>query len=134
VLSNGDVLGLGDSVTLTYYEVGVAAEVAETLVGHTGGSTAQVDAAQEPAEAPAPQPYVPPGPPSPTTPPPTPLGDLPEERGKGGVSWVLIGCVSLVLLVILACVVVVALDAFRVLPDFFYEPIRWLGLESYFTG
>jgi predicted component of type VI protein secretion system len=140
VLSNGDVLGLGDSVTLTYYEVGVAAEVAETLVGHPGGSTAQVDASQEagapapPAAAPAPQPYSQPPIPAPTTPPPTPLGDLPEERTKGGVSWLLIGCVGLVLLVILACVVVVALDAFHVLPDFFYEPIRWLGLESYFTG
>ena len=141
VLSNGDVLGLGDSVTLTYYEVGVAAEPAETLVGHPGSSTAQVDASQEPpaapapaAAAPAPQPYAPPPIPAPTTPPPTPLGDLPEERRKGGVSWVLIGCVGLVLLVILACVVVVALDAFRMLPDFFYEPIRWLGLESYFTG
>lgn len=140
VLSNGDVLGLGDSVTLTYYEVGVAAEVAETLVGHPGGSTAQVDASQEPATpappaaAPAPQPYSQPPIPAPTTPPPTPLGDLPEEPTKGGVSWLLIGCVGLVLLAILACVVVVALDAFRVLPDFFYEPIRWLGLESYFTG
>ena len=42
----------------------------------------------------------------------------------------MIGCVGLALIVILACVVVVALDAFRILPDFFYEPIRWLGLES----
>ena len=45
-----------------------------------------------------------------------------------------IGCGILVLLGILACAVVVALDAFQMLPDFFYEPIRWLGLESFFTG
>ena len=45
-----------------------------------------------------------------------------------------IGCGVLVLLGILACAAVVALDAFHMLPDFLYEPIRWLGLESFFTG
>jgi predicted component of type VI protein secretion system len=151
VLSNGDVLGLGDSVTLTYYEVGVAADVAETLVGHPGGSTAQIDTSQEPPDAPAPAAVAPAPPSTPTptpqpfaqqppptygvAPPPPPAGESAAEEGKKGrVSWLLIGCVGLALLAILSCVVVVALDAFQMLPDFFYEPIRWLGLESYFTG
>jgi predicted component of type VI protein secretion system len=148
VLSNGDVIGLGDSVTLTYYEVGVAADVAETLVGESGGAQAPPDVGPEPSgvpstEVPSVEPGMPSAPPMPTPQPfpqqaypvsPPPPGGLPaEDRKKGGASWLVIGCVVLVLLGILACVAVVALDAFRMLPDVFYEPIRWLGLESFFS-
>jgi predicted component of type VI protein secretion system len=159
VLSNGDVIGLGDGVTLTYYEVGVAADVAETVVGRPGSGTAPSAAADSsreragvppaaavatpppPTAMPAARPVAPAPPPVQRVPPaypvyPTPLpGEASVEGGKKGrPTWLFIGCGLLVVLAILSCAAVVALDALGMLPDFFYEPIRWLGLEPYVTG
>jgi predicted component of type VI protein secretion system len=159
VLSNGDVIGLGDGVTLTYYEVGVAADVAETVVGRPGSGTAPSAAAgasQERAGVPPAAAVVTPPPPTampaarPVAPAPRPVQQVPpaypvyptplpgeapvEGSKKGRPTWLLIGCGLLVLLAILSCAAVVALDALGMLPDFFYEPIRWLGLEPYVTG
>jgi len=106
-LVSGDVIGLGDAVTLTYYGVGVA--VTETVVG-------------PPAAVPRAPSYAPP-PAYPTAPPPA----APPVEERKGKTWLWLGCGCLVLLVIAACVGVFVLDYLRLLPPIFYEPLRWLG-------
>jgi len=43
-------------------------------------------------------------------------------------TWLWVGCGCLVLLLLAACITMFILDYFRVLPTFFYEPLRWLRL------
>jgi predicted component of type VI protein secretion system len=141
VLSNGDVVGLGDGVTLTYYEVGIAADIAETVVGHPGsavppppGSTPALAPQMPPTMAATPPPaaaqQIPPAYTLPPSPPP-PQGMFVEERQRGGLTWVLIVLGILMLLVIIACAAVFVLDYMGILKDvapFLYTPLQWLGL------
>jgi predicted component of type VI protein secretion system len=137
VMSNGDVIGLGDGVTLTYYEVGIAADIAETVVGHPGSAVPP-----PPGSTPAFAPQMPGAPPplaaqqippaytlSPSPPPPA---MFPEEgRKRGGLTWVLIIIGIMMLLVIVACAAVFVLDYLGILKDvapFIYAPLQWLGL------
>ncbi len=121
-LANGDTIGLGEAVTLTYRAPDTAAT--ERLVGR-------------PVIAPPPPTHVTPLPdPQPAyaaIPAPPPVhGILPppvapqteEQRSK---SWLRIGVGCLVILVVTACVGVFVLDYFKLLPAIFYEPLRWLG-------
>lgn len=140
VMANGDVIGLGDAVTLTYYEVGIATE-AETVVGRAAAIPA---APPSPAYAPraavqqaAPPAYAAPAAPSPAYPatppyaaaPPPPVAAPPVEEEKKRRTGLIVGCVIVaVLIVVVACLTVVVLDYLRLLPPVFYEPLRWLGL------
>lgn len=117
-LANGDEIGLGDAVTLTYY--GVSPAMTEPLAGRPDAFLEQ-------------QLYEPPPPPPAYVPPPAPAyaatpTPIPEpvekKKGRTGL-W--IGCGCLVLLVAAACVSVFVLDYLRLLPPIFYEPLRWLG-------
>ncbi|MBN1812671.1 MAG: FHA domain-containing protein [Anaerolineae bacterium] len=142
VMSNGDVIGLGDGVTLTYYEVGIAADIAETVVGHPGsavppppGSTPAL-APQMPWAMPATPPpmaaqQIPPAYTLSPSPPP-PQGMFVEQGQKrGGLTWVLIVIGIIMLLVIVACAAVFVMDYMGILKDvapFLYTPLQWLGL------
>jgi predicted component of type VI protein secretion system len=108
VLATGDVIGLGDGVKLTYYEVGIAADVTETVVGR-------------PAAMPPPS-YL-------STPPPPPTAAAMDARPTKSKAWMWIGCGLLVLALILACLGVLVLDYLQLLPAVFYEPLRWLGFQ-----
>jgi len=118
-LANGDVIGLGEAVTLTFYS-GMQAGVTEAVAG-------------QPAPVPPPS-YAPPPPVAPPPPPPAyaavpPVAEAPfvEEKRSRTKQGLLIGCGCLVLLAITACVAVFLLDYFGWLPPLFYEPLRWLG-------
>jgi len=52
----------------------------------------------------------------------------PERKSPQTQTWFLVGAGCLVLLLAVACAGVFALDYFGLLPAFFYEPLRWLGL------
>ena len=129
-LVSGDVIGLGDVVTLTYH--GVSPSATEPLVGR---ATIPLERQPRYETAPAPPAYEPPPAPAyATTPPPppayaaapTPVPEpAPPKKRRVGL-W--IGCGCLVLLVVLACVSVFVLDYLQMLPPIFYEPLRWLGL------
>lgn len=90
-LASGDVIGLGDAVTLIYYGVGIA--VTETIVGQLA--------------APPPR-YAPPSPPPQPAPPPAyaaaPSPAMPLVEEKKSKTWPWVGCGCLVL--ILACLAV----------------------------
>jgi len=127
-LSNGDAIGLGDSVRLTYYGAGTdASMMAPTEV--LGKPAAPLQPSYTPPPQPAPPPaYTPPPPPS--APPAYAAAPPVEKKGK---SWLGMGCGCLVLLIIVGCVGVFALDYFGMLPPIFYRPLFWLGLDSFFV-
>jgi predicted component of type VI protein secretion system len=117
-LANGDVIGLGDAVTLTYY--GASSTPTEPLAEQPTASMGHMS-------------YEPPPPPAYTAPPPptyvaepSPIAPPVEEKKRRTGLW--IGCGCLILLVAIACVGVVVLDSLQILPPIFYEPLRWLGL------
>jgi len=112
-LAEGDVIGLGEAVLLTYRTSDTAAT--ERLVGRSVAAPPTqagpfLDAQPSPLEHSIPPPSV----------------ALPEE--KKGYGWLRIGCGCLAILLIIACVGVFVLDYLKILPAFFYEPLRWLGL------
>ena len=129
-LASGDVIGLGDVVTLTYH--GMSPSATEPLAGRATiplerqprYEAPPAPPAYEPAPAPAytPTPSVPPAYAAAPTPAPEPA---PPKKRRVGL-W--IGCGCLVLLVVLACVSVFVLDYFQMLPPIFYQPLIWLGL------
>ncbi len=120
-LTNGDVVGLGDAVTLTYYGSGSA--MTEPLAGRASATIEQPS--YEPPPSPPPPAYAaPPSPPAYAATPPI-EEPIEEKKRKTGL-W--IGCGCLLLLIILACVGVFVLDYLELLPPIFYEPLRWLGL------
>jgi len=144
-LSNGDVIGLGDSVRLTYYGVSPDASMTaptEALVGEptaplqTSYTPPPRSAPPQPAPSPPPQPapppaYAAPPPPPASAPPPyVPAPPAEEKTSKTGLWW---GCGCLVLLIIFACVAVFVLDYFEMLPPIFYQPLYWLGLDKFFV-
>jgi len=59
---------------------------------------------------------------------PAPPPSHPQEVTPPDRTWLWVGIGCLVLLLIVACAAVFVLDALGVLPAFFYEPLRWLGL------
>ncbi|MFL7793053.1 MAG: FHA domain-containing protein [Anaerolineae bacterium] len=159
VLSNGDVIGLGDGVTLTYYEVGIAADIAETIVGHPGSAVPQSyegmpaaapgipvglpAAPQMPptampgASAATPPPPVQQIPPAYTLSPPMPPEAEFEAKKRSKLTWVLVVLGILVLLTIVACAVVFVLDEIGVLREvapFMYVPLEWLGITKFLSG
>ncbi len=125
-LANGDVVGLGDVVTLTYYGVSVA--TTEAIAGRPTMSSAPQAYGPQPSP---PQAYEPqPSPPQAyTAAPPSVAQPAEEKKSKRGL-W--LGCGCLVLLVIAACIGVFVLDYAKLLPDIFYQPLFWLGLDKYF--
>ena len=118
-LANGDVIGLGDAVTLTYY--GASSIPTEPLAEQPTASMGHMSYEPPPPPpaytAPPPPTYI--AEPSPVAPP------VEEKKSRTGL-W--IGCGCLILLVIIACVGVFVLDYLQMLPPIFYEPLRWLGL------
>ena len=126
-LTNGDVIGIGDAVVLTFYGTGAAAT--ETLIGHPSAMpTAQPTATPRPtpvAQTPFSQPGVAY---AETVAPKQPPASTPVAEKKPRRTWLAIGCALLVLLALMACVGVFILDYLALLPSIFYEPLRWLGL------
>ncbi|MCJ7735758.1 MAG: hypothetical protein MUQ10_00390, partial [Anaerolineae bacterium] len=126
-LTNGDVIGIGDAVVLTFYGTGAAAT--ETLIGHPSAMpTAQPTATPRPtpvAQTPFSQPGVDY---AETVAPQQPPANTPVAEKKPRRTWLAIGCALLVLLALMACVGVFILDYLALLPLVFYEPLRWLGL------
>jgi hypothetical protein len=109
VLRTGDLIGLGENVTLTFEAT--APEAAATVMG-------------TPRAAPPPRPAAPPptsiGPATPMGMPAAPA----EGTGGGRNRWLLAGCGCL--LILAACVIVFALmDSY--MPDTLYAPLRMLG-------
>ncbi|MBN1177927.1 MAG: FHA domain-containing protein [Anaerolineae bacterium] len=126
-LSNGDVVGLGDSVTFNYYSAGPGAE--ETLVSRPSPAQ-QPDTMfipQPSAAAPPPAPYTPTAYPAPQAYEQPQYAEPPAPKSRRGL---LIGCGCLILLVIFACIALFLLDMFQILPPIFYEPLRWIGLDQ----
>lgn len=124
-LSNGDVIGLGDTITFTFYGPSVGAE--DTVVARPSAQVSRPDTVVVPPSTSPPR--AEPAPayaaaPSPSYAPPPPTVEEPE---KGSRTWLWAGCGCLVLLVVLACVGVFVLDYLQMLPPVFYEPLRWLG-------
>jgi predicted component of type VI protein secretion system len=117
-LTDGDVISLGDAVTLSYHSADV------TMTEPLGG---------QPTVSTAPPSYEPPSPPPPSyEPPPTYIpaspSSAPPVEDAQRRTWLWAGCVLVVLLVVVACAVVFVLDYLKLLPAIFYEPLRWLGI------
>lgn len=133
VMANGDVIGLGDAVTLTFYEEGLASDVSETVVGRPASAEAappvsyelptQPPSSAEPAEEEAAPPPPPPQA-APAPPPAYPAEPAPPEPSSGGKSntaWLLIGCGVLLLMALLCGALFMFLwNA----PASFWEPFR----------
>jgi len=127
-LANGDVVGLGDVVTLTYY--GVSVVTTEAIAGRPTVSSAPPSYGPQPSPPPA---HTAAPPPAYTAAPPPaaqPVEEPAEEKKSRRGLW--LGCGCLVLLVIAACIGVFVLDYAKLLPDIFYQPLFWLGLDKYF--
>jgi pSer/pThr/pTyr-binding forkhead associated (FHA) protein len=125
-LSNGDVIGLGDSVAFTFYGPAVGAE--DTIVSRPGAPMRPPDTVVTPSRStPPPAPaYRSPPPPPAYTPEEKEMEEQDSEpRQRTGL---LIGCGVVVLLLVLACIAVFVLDQLDVLPDIFYQPLFWLGI------
>jgi hypothetical protein len=130
-LTNGDAIGMGESVTLTFHATAPASTEAMAAGPAAPSPPAYVPPAPAPPayEPPAYAPAAPEGMASPDAPPAFEYEDEEEEEGKGrGRIGLYIGCGCLVLLVVGACVGVFVLDYLRLLPAIFYEPFRMLGL------
>ncbi|HEY72100.1 MAG: hypothetical protein DRJ03_22255 [Chloroflexi bacterium] len=138
-LSNGDVIGLGDSVRLTYHGASPDASMTaptEVLVGEpTAPLQASYTPPPPPTPSPSPQPAPPPAyaapPPPPASAPPPPYAPAPPIEEKKSRTGLWLGCGCLVLLVIFVCVGMFVLDYFEMLPPVFYQPLYWLGLDKF---
>lgn len=111
VLNPGDLVGLGENVTLTFEAV--SAEAAATVMAAPG--QAPPSPPPQPARpGPTPQAQA-------AAPPPMPM----EEEGEGRRRWILAGCGCLLLLVV--CVGAFwFMDAYY--PNILYYPLTALGL------
>jgi hypothetical protein len=118
-LVDGDLISLGDAVTLTYRGAGVA--TTEPIAGRPPVSPAPPGYRPQPAPPPV---HAAAPPPAYAAAPESAAQPAEETKSKKRL-WV--GCGCLVLLAIAACAAVFVLDYLRLLPDFFYEPLRWLG-------
>ncbi len=111
VLAPGDLLGLGENVTLSFE--GAAPETAETVMGEAvqHGAAPSPGAMQEAIAQPT----------------PVPVAEAEPSGGGGRSRWLLAGAGCLVLLVICA-VALFLMDAFA--PEILYAPLRVLGITS----
>jgi hypothetical protein len=120
-LTRGDTIELSEAVALIWRQTVVAAE--ET---------------REPTDGPPPWPSrdqapplraYPPEPAAPSSERASSAPTAPPERGSPqDRTWLWVGAGCFVLLVAVACAAAFVLDMFGLLPAFFYEPFRWLGL------
>lgn len=90
-LSNGDLIGLGETITLVYEVVG---EAAQTMVSPAGGAAAPSPAPAAAARPAAPMPAMP----------AEPMGGEEEEYQPDRNRWIVIGCGALTLLLCCALV------------------------------
>jgi predicted component of type VI protein secretion system len=134
-LSNGDVMGMGDAVILTFYGTGTGAT--DTLVGPQSAAPSAQHMPQpsaQPAITPPPTPAAQPSFSQPsmmyaeTVAPQQPPPNTPIAESRPRRMWLAVGCAVLVLLALMACVGVFILDYLAILPPIFYEPLRWMGL------
>ena len=123
-LFDGDVISLGDAVTLTYR--GASLATTEPLDERP---TVPAPPSYEPQPAPAPA-FSPAPPPADRAPVPSGVQAEAEEpaREKTSRTWTWVGCGCLALLFVAVILGVFVLDSLRLLPPIFYEPLRWLGL------
>jgi predicted component of type VI protein secretion system len=134
-LNNGDVIGLGDSVTFTFY--GPAAGFEDTIVAQPGAAPEYPATAVIPQPSAAP-PYAPDyqyqddyyaGPPDPYGPP------VEEEPPVKSRKVLYIGCGCLILLLVFVCVLPVILDFLGWLPVAFYDTAEQIfatiGIEGW---
>jgi predicted component of type VI protein secretion system len=117
VLNPGDLLGVGENVTLTFDST--SPEAAATVMGAPVGK----GPAAPPARAAAPRPAAAAAPASATPAAEVPGAEAPAEK-SGTRRWIIAGCGCLFLMV--ACVgLLFFLDAYY--PDMLYAPLRALG-------
>ncbi len=109
VLASGDLLGLGENVTLSFE--GASPETAETVMGEAvqHGAAPTPEAMQEAIAQPT----------------PVPVAEAEPSRGRGRSRWLLAGAGCLVLLVVCAATLFL-MDAFA--PEILYAPLRVLGI------
>jgi hypothetical protein len=124
-LARGDAIGLSEAVTLVYRKQPAPAE--DTVAARPAGGL--------PAPHPSPprdQDRVQQGysarPASRPTYRASSVSPGPQERPPQDRTWLWLGIGCAILLLVVACAAVFVLDYFRLLPAFFYEPLRWLGL------
>lgn len=120
-LTEGDTIELSEAVILTYRKEVPAPEGtrqpgSEPPPGHPRD---QAPPRGVPLRESAPPPFERPSPAQPS---------VPERELPQGQTWLLVGAGCFVLFLAVACAAVFALDYFGLLPAFFYEPFRWLGL------
>lgn len=112
-LAGGDVIGLGDAVTFTFY-------------GQPAGEAPTVMTGPRVVTPPPPPPAQPPfpTPPSAYAPPVAPETPVPRPKKRRTGLWIGCGCG-----VLLATAVLIAVLYFMDLyyPDILYAPLRWLG-------
>lgn len=118
-LAYGETIGLGEAVTLTYYEP-EAATVEAAIERRAAPAPRRPQDVQEPSYAGHPSPPATSRPPSPAV--------TAKARQDDLTRWLWVGVGCLALLLAVACVAVFVLDYLRLLPSVFYEPLRWLGL------
>jgi predicted component of type VI protein secretion system len=116
VLMSGDLVGLGENVTLTFEST--APEAAATVMGPVARGTTPRPAA--PPVAPPPRAAAPMPPPAAQQYPPA---AEPQPR-SGSRRWILAGCGCLILLAVCGGVLYF-MDAYY--PDILYAPLRMLG-------
>jgi hypothetical protein len=116
VLMSGDLVGLGENVTLTFEST--APEAAATVMGPVARGATPRPAA--PPTAPPPRAAAPMPPPAAQQYPPA---AEPQARG-GSRRWILAGCGCLILLAVCGGVLYF-MDAYY--PDILYAPLRMLG-------
>ncbi|GMR10473.1 MAG: hypothetical protein BMS9Abin28_1294 [Anaerolineae bacterium] len=111
VLASGDLLGLGENVTLSFE--GASPETAQTVMGEAvqHGAAPTPEAMRVAIAQPA----------------PVPVAEAEPSGGSGSARWLLAGAGCLVILVIFAAALFL-LDAFA--PDILYAPLRVLGITS----
>lgn len=110
VLNSGDIIGLGENVTLAFESTAEAGDA--TMMGPSARSAQATPATPVAAAQPA------------APAPPTPVPQIQPDEPSGRRRWVLAGAGCLVLAI--ACVITIFLmDAY--VPDILYAPLRWLG-------
>ena len=109
VLASGDLLGLGENVTLSFE--GAGPESAETVMGEAAqhGAAPTPEAMQEAVAQPT----------------PVPVAEAEPSEGRGMTRWLAAGAGCLVLLILCAATLFL-MDAFA--PDILYAPLRILGI------
>jgi hypothetical protein len=120
-LIQGDTIELSEAVALAYRKKVAAAEETRQPASGPPSVAPRDQAVRQRAHFPEPA--------APSMERSSPQRTPPPDRNPPqGQTWLLVGAGCLVLLLAAACAAVFALDYFGLLPAFFYEPFRWLGL------